>query len=101
MQAAPTGSVEASRETASAAARERSRAYGAILAFFRTLVRLFFREIEVTGLENVPLDRGGVIVSWHPNGLIDPGLILTQFPRKVVFGARHGLFKWPLLGMLL
>lgn len=78
-----------------------SRAYDAILTFLRALVRLFFREIEVTGLEHVPLDRGGVIVSWHPNGLIDPGLILTQFPRQVVFGARHGLFKWPVLGALL
>ena len=65
------------------------------------LVKLFFREVEVTGLEHVPLSRGGVVVSWHPNGLVDPALILTQFPEQVVFGARHGLFAWPGLGTLL
>ncbi|MBI2376323.1 MAG: 1-acyl-sn-glycerol-3-phosphate acyltransferase [Deltaproteobacteria bacterium] len=61
----------------------------------------FFREVEVTGVEKIPSDRGGVVISWHPNGLIDPGLILTQFPRPVVFGARHGLFAWPVLGSVL
>ncbi len=67
----------------------------------RLLARIFFRRIEVTGLEHIPETGGGVLVSWHPNGLIDPGLILTQFPRQIVLGARHGLFKWPLLGPLM
>ncbi len=70
-------------------------------ACLRLLVKLFFREVEVTGAEHIPDDRGGVIVSWHPNGLVDPGLILTQFPRQVVFGARNTLFNWPLLGFVL
>ena len=77
------------------------RAYATLQSFLRRLVGVFFREVQVTGQDHVPDDRGGVVVSWHPNGLIDPGLILTQFPRQVVFGARHGLFKWPLLGTLL
>ena len=63
--------------------------------------RLFFRRIEVTGLEHVPSSGGGMIVSWHPNAIIDGALILTQFPRRIVFGARHGLFKWPFLGTVL
>ena len=53
------------------------------------------------GLENVPREGGGLLVAWHPNGLIDPGLIVATFPRQVVFGARHGLFKWPGLGSLM
>jgi glycerol-3-phosphate O-acyltransferase/dihydroxyacetone phosphate acyltransferase len=32
---------------------------------------------------------------------MDPGLILTSFPRQIAFGARHGLFEWPLLGTLM
>ncbi len=64
-------------------------------------VRAFFREVEVEGLDRIPKDRCGLIVSWHPNGLVDPGLILTHFPDQVVFGARHGLFRYPLLGTLL
>ena len=65
------------------------------------LVRVFFKDVEVSGLDNVPAEGGGIVVSWHPNGLIDPALILSQLPRRVVFGARDGLFKWPGLGWLM
>jgi 1-acyl-sn-glycerol-3-phosphate acyltransferase len=82
-------------------ATETSRAYRAILAILRLIVRAFFRRVTVTGLADVPPKGGGIVVSWHPNGLIDPGLVLTTFPRQVVFGARHGIFKWPLLGWLM
>jgi 1-acyl-sn-glycerol-3-phosphate acyltransferase len=72
-----------------------------MLPALRTLSRMFFRELEVVGQTDVPLDRGGIVVSWHPNGLVDPWLILAHFPRPVVFGARHGLFRWPVFGALL
>ncbi|MGH9461500.1 MAG: 1-acyl-sn-glycerol-3-phosphate acyltransferase, partial [Vicinamibacteria bacterium] len=67
----------------------------------RLIARAFFRRIEVTGLENVPETGGGLLISWHPNAMVDAGLILTRFPRRIVFGARHGLFEWPLLGRLM
>ena len=72
--------------------------YRVIVGMVRWVMRLFFRRIEVEGRENVPLDRGGLLVAWHPNGLIDPALIVTQFPGHAVFGARDGLLRWPLLG---
>jgi 1-acyl-sn-glycerol-3-phosphate acyltransferase len=65
------------------------------------LIRVFFRSVEVAGLEHIPADRGGILVAWHPNGLVDPALILTAFPYPVVFGARSGLFRIPLLGHLI
>lgn len=67
----------------------------------RVLLALFFRRVEVVGVEALPVGRGGLLLAWHPNGLIDPALILATFPGRVVFGARHGLFRWPLLGTLL
>lgn len=73
----------------------------AAIQLVRWVLRVFFRTMEVTGLENVPEDTGGLVVSWHPNALVDAGLILAFFPRKIVFGARHGLFTWPLLGRLM
>lgn len=79
----------------------RSRAYPWIQVLLRAAVNLFFRRVEVGGVHNVPAHGGGLVISWHPNGLVDPGLILTQCPRPVVFGARHGLFRYPLLGPLL
>ena len=65
------------------------------------LVGLFFRRVEVAGTENVPESGGGILIAWHPNGLVDPALIISGFPRRVVFGARHGLFAWPLVGRLM
>ena len=75
--------------------------YRAAVRLVRWVLRVFFRTVEVTGLENVPEDGGGLVVSWHPNALVDAALILVFFPRKIVFGARHGLFTWPLLGRLM
>ena len=72
-----------------------------IIRAARLLVRIFFRKVEVEGLEHVPTEGGGIVVSWHPNALIDPVLILACMPRPVVFGARSGLFRWPLLGWLM
>jgi 1-acyl-sn-glycerol-3-phosphate acyltransferase len=72
-----------------------------MLSGLRLLSSAFFRELEVVGRADIPTDRGGIVVSWHPNGLVDPWLILACFPRPVVFGARHGLFRWPGLGWLL
>ena len=76
-------------------------AYRLIVACLRALIRIFFRQVRVTGLRHVPKTGGGLIVAWHPNALVDPGLIQTHFPGHIVFGARHGLFKIPLLGGLM
>ncbi|NNK07058.1 MAG: hypothetical protein HKP50_07100 [Myxococcales bacterium] len=67
----------------------------------RFLVGLFFRRVEVAGVERVPKTGGGILIAWHPNGLVDPALIISGFPRQVVFGARHGLFTWPVVGRLM
>ena len=64
-------------------------AYASAVALVRVLVRVFFRRVEVAGTENLPETGGGLIVAWHPNGLVDPGLILAHCPRSVAFGARH------------
>jgi len=78
-----------------------SLSYQTAVRMLRLLTRVFFRRVEVSGVDNVPKQGGGILVAWHPNGLIDPGLILTRFQRRVVFGARHGLFRLPILGSLM
>ena len=77
------------------------RAHRWLVRFLGLLTHIFFSKVEVTGLENVPLSGGGIVIAWHPNGLIDGVLILSACPRQVVVGARHGLFGVPLLGHLL
>ncbi len=78
-----------------------SRVYRWIIGMFRVVLWAFFREVEVVGAENVPEDGGGILVAWHPNGMVDPGLIMTSFPRQVIFGARHGSFRVPVLGWMM
>ncbi|HSP33975.1 MAG TPA: lysophospholipid acyltransferase family protein, partial [Thermoanaerobaculia bacterium] len=73
---------------------------GAITALFRTLLRLFFRRIEVAGLENVPRDRPVIFAANHPNGLVDPLFILCFAPRRVAFLAKAPLFRYPVIGYL-
>lgn len=75
--------------------------YRWLTLFVRGLVRIFFRRVEILGLENLPASGGGLLISWHPNGLVDPALILAYSRRRVVIGARHGLFQVPLLGALM
>ena len=75
--------------------------YRLLRGLVRLVVRVFFREVTVEGRDRVPGDRGGVLVAWHPNGLIDPALILSAFPGRVVFGARDGLLRWPVVGPLI
>jgi glycerol-3-phosphate O-acyltransferase/dihydroxyacetone phosphate acyltransferase len=76
------------------------RTYRVLRSLVRLLLGAFFRRIEVSGLENVPETGGGLVVAWHPNALVDPALIFISFPRQIVFGARHGIFDWPIIGRI-
>lgn len=72
-----------------------------VLRFVRTSVNSFFRRVRVRGEEYLPSEGGGIVVSWHPNGIVDPAVLLASFPRPIVFGARDGLFGVPGFGNLL
>ncbi|MCB9615254.1 MAG: 1-acyl-sn-glycerol-3-phosphate acyltransferase [Sandaracinus sp.] len=78
-----------------------SRAFRLVAKLARLLLGAFFRRVEVVGLENVPTEGGVILVSWHPNGIVDPALLFDASPRPVIFGARHGLFKVPIFGAIL
>ncbi|MGB1475332.1 MAG: hypothetical protein ACPG73_03920 [Candidatus Poseidoniaceae archaeon] len=44
----------------------------------------WFREISVIDAENLPSDRGAIIVSWHPGGLFDNMLTKGLLPGEQV-----------------
>ena len=52
--------------------------------FSRVLMSTWFREISVIDIENLPSDRGCIIVSWHPGGLFDNMLTRGLLPGKQV-----------------
>ena len=78
--------------------------YRALRWLLGMAMRVFFRHVEVVGLEHVPA-RGPVIFAGnHPNSLIDPILILTTCGRIVHFAAQDTLFttrimRWLLRGL--
>jgi glycerol-3-phosphate O-acyltransferase/dihydroxyacetone phosphate acyltransferase len=76
-------------------------AYRILAWFLRTITRVFFRQIEVVGLEHVPVDGPVLFAGNHPNSLIDPILIITTCGRKVHFAAKDTLFKGRLMRALL
>jgi glycerol-3-phosphate O-acyltransferase / dihydroxyacetone phosphate acyltransferase len=69
-----------------------------IVALLRFTLRIYFRRIEVAGLEHVPLDAPVIFVLNHPNALVDPTFLLCLAPRKVSFLAKAPLFRMPVMG---
>lgn len=71
-----------------------------IVALLRFALRIYFRRIEVTGLEHVPHDTPVIFVLNHPNALVDPVFLLCLAPREVSFLAKAPLFRYPVIGYL-
>lgn len=69
-----------------------------IVALLRFTLRIYFRRVEVAGLEHVPLHTPVVFVLNHPNALVDPVFLLCLAPRKVSFLAKAPLFRMPVIG---
>lgn len=67
-------------------------------ALFARALSVFFRRIEVQGAERVPRTGPVLFVVNHPNGLVDPLLLLCFTPRPVAFLAKEPLFRMPLVG---
>ena len=53
-------------------------AYRILAWFLRTVTRVFFRQVEVAGLEHVPKTGAVLFAGNHPNSLIDPILIEAE-----------------------
>src|SRR5258708_990623 len=71
-----------------------------IRAVLRLALRVYFRRIEVIGLENVPRATPVIFVLNHPNALVDPAFLLCLAPRRVAFLAKAPLFRMPVIGYL-
>ncbi len=63
----------------------------------RFLVQIFYRKIEVVGLEHVPHDRPLVFVANHVNSLVDPALVLAFMPTLPRPLATSELWRIPIL----
>lgn len=68
-------------------------AFDTLVAFLQLVTKVFFRTIEVVGLENVPEEGPVIFTGNHPNSLLDPVLITTTCGRRVRFAAKDVLFE--------
>ncbi len=71
----------------------------AATAVSRLVLRVFYRRIEAAGLERVPASGPTILVLNHPNGLMDPLLLLCLSPRPVSFLAKSPLFSMPFVSI--
>jgi 1-acyl-sn-glycerol-3-phosphate acyltransferase len=72
-----------------------------ILGILKFALRVYFRRIEIIGLEHVPLKSPVIFVLNHPNALVDPVFLFCLAPRRVSFLAKAPLFRLPVLGFLI
>ncbi|HUJ61481.1 MAG TPA: 1-acyl-sn-glycerol-3-phosphate acyltransferase [Kofleriaceae bacterium] len=73
----------------------------ALVRAFRSIIRLYFREIERVGEPPSADTRGRVFVSNHHNALIDPILVLTDAACEISPIAKSTLWSIPGLRWLL
>ena len=64
-------------------------------------LRWYYADIAVQGRERVPLDGPLLVLANHPNALIDPLLVGTTVPRRVLLTAKATLFEHSALALLL
>lgn len=72
-----------------------------VRALARALLAIFYRRIDVAGLEHVPEGTPLIVAANHQNGLVDPMLLLATVPRPLRPLAKAGLFRHPLVAPFL
>ena len=75
--------------------------YNFLKALMQVSLRFFFRNVQVKGLENIPAHGPLLLVSNHPNTILDPIVIARFIHRKVFFLAKASLFRSKLTKWLL
>jgi 1-acyl-sn-glycerol-3-phosphate acyltransferase len=83
------------------ASRLRRGADRGVQALGRFITKLWFRTVEVEGLERIEAGRPVLVCANHANGFVDPVLLISTSPRPVRFLAKSTLWKVPGLGPLL
>ena len=74
--------------------------YRVFRAFSRFLAAVFYRRVEVAGLERVPLSGPLVVAANHNQGLMDGVLLVAALPRRLRPVAKAPLFRYPIIGQL-
>src|SRR5262245_64531931 len=75
--------------------------YDLVRALVRWILTLFYRRIDVVGLEHIPESGPLIVAANHQNALVDPMLLLALIPRRLVAVAKAPLFRHLIIGPFL
>jgi 1-acyl-sn-glycerol-3-phosphate acyltransferase len=75
--------------------------YSLLRSLARLLLAIFYRRVEIVGLDRVPPAGPLVVVANHQNALVDGALVVAAIPRRLVPVAKAPLFRHPIAGQLL
>jgi glycerol-3-phosphate O-acyltransferase/dihydroxyacetone phosphate acyltransferase len=59
--------------------------YSIIRLLFTLITNIFFRDMEVVGLEHIPMDGPVIFVGNHQNQFVDGGILVVHIPRPIRF----------------
>ncbi|HPK09706.1 MAG TPA: 1-acyl-sn-glycerol-3-phosphate acyltransferase, partial [Saprospiraceae bacterium] len=75
--------------------------YSFLRVLANIVIRLYYRRIYISGLENIPTDKPVMIASNHPNGFLEPIIMACIWPRDLSFLVRGDLYDNKFLQPLL
>lgn len=62
--------------------------------------RVFYKKVQVVGLENIPKDKPIIFASNHQNAFMDPVLIAVHLTKPTYYLVRADVFKKPLVAKI-
>ncbi len=74
--------------------------YSIIKGFAQSVRALYFRKVNIVGLENVPLDGPVILCGNHANQFIDPIMIASSVNRRISFTIAASSFSKPVVGSI-
>lgn len=80
--------------------RERIMYHGLLIFFRCTFNNMFFRSVEIVGLENMPKEGPLILTGNHNNQFVDGVVLLTNCSREISFMIAEKSFKRPVVGFL-
>ena len=67
--------------------------YSILRVIVRLALKLYFRKIDISGIEHLKPGQAQILASNHPSGFLEPLLMACFFPRDLYFLVRGDVFK--------
>lgn len=74
--------------------------YSLLKGFAKSVRALYFRKVNIVGLDNVPLDGPVILCGNHANQFIDPIMIASSVNRRISFTIAASSFSKPVVGTM-